>query len=378
MWAYVFDKKGSIVERNLDRPYIYEHEESDRYSAILKPVAISPCSSDVHTVYAGNGPRRENLVLGHEGIAEIVETGSLVRDFKPGDKVIVSAVMPDEEDGTGHEHSNFSGTKLGRNINGMWSEFFKVPDADMNLIHFPEWLDLRKGLMAADVMPTGFTAAIKAEIEEGQTVCVFGAGAIGLMAVAAAKKLGAGKIIVIGSAKRKETIELSKIYGADVFIAYQDGSVIFGEYDKGMDIYKDKRSQLANSLNKPEVDIILNMTENKGADRVLICGGGRDAVAEACDIVKYGTGIVVSVEYQEGEGMIGLPVFSLGRGMAGKTFKFSLSLGGRHMVEKMLSYEDIEAEKLVTHCFNGRDKIPYALELMNKKTRGLIKIMVEL
>ncbi len=378
MWAYVFDKKGSIVEKELDKPYIDEHEEQDQYAAVLRPLAVSPCSSDVHTVYAGNGPRRDNLVLGHEGIAEVVETGNLVRDFKPGDKVIVSAVMPDEEDGSGHEHSNFSGTKLGRNINGMWSEFFKVPDADMNLIHMPEGLDLRKGLMAADVMPTGFTAAIKAEIEEGQTVCVFGAGAIGLMAIAAAKKLGAGKVIVVGSASRKETIELSKSFGADVFIGYQDGSVIFGDYDEGMEAYKDKRSPLANSLNKPEVDIILNMTENKGVDRVLICGGGRAAVAESCDIVKYGTGIVVSVEYQEGSGMIWLPIFSLGRGMAGKTFKFSLSLGGRHMVEKMLSYEDIEAEQLVTHCFKGRDKIPYALELMNKKIKGLIKIMVEL
>ncbi|MDO4438619.1 MAG: alcohol dehydrogenase catalytic domain-containing protein [Eubacteriales bacterium] len=378
MWAYVFDKKGSIVEKELDKPYIDEHEDDDRYAAILKPLAVSPCSSDVHTVYAGNGPRRDNLVLGHEGIAEVVETGSLVKDFKAGDRVIVSAVMPDEEDGTGHEYSNFSGTKLGRNINGMWAEFFKVPKADMNLVHLPEELDIRKGLMAADVMPTGFTAAIKAEIEDGQTVCVIGAGAIGLMAIAAAKKLGAGKVIVVGSASRKESIELSRHFGADVFIAYQDGSVIFGSYDESMDVYRDKRSPLANALNKPEVDRILNMTENKGVDRVLICGGGRAAVAEACDIVKYGTGIVVSVEYQEGQEMIGLPVFSLGRGMAGKTFKFSLSLGGRHIVEKMLSYEDIEAERLVTHCFKGRDKIPEALELMNKKGRGLIKIMVEL
>ena len=63
--------------------------------AICKPLAISPCTSDVHTVWAGALGNRHDMILGHEAVAEIVEVGSLVKDFKVGDRVIVPAITPD-------------------------------------------------------------------------------------------------------------------------------------------------------------------------------------------------------------------------------------------------------------------------------------------
>ncbi|MBY0541017.1 MAG: alcohol dehydrogenase catalytic domain-containing protein, partial [Campylobacterales bacterium] len=59
--------------------------------AIVKPIAVSPCSSDVHTVWAGALGDRHDMILGHEAVGEVVEVGSLVKDFKVGDKVIVPA-----------------------------------------------------------------------------------------------------------------------------------------------------------------------------------------------------------------------------------------------------------------------------------------------
>ncbi|HOK62462.1 MAG TPA: alcohol dehydrogenase catalytic domain-containing protein, partial [Soehngenia sp.] len=63
--------------------------------AIVRPIALAPCTSDIHTVYEGALGERENLILGHEAVGEIVEVGELVKDFKVGDKVLVPAITPD-------------------------------------------------------------------------------------------------------------------------------------------------------------------------------------------------------------------------------------------------------------------------------------------
>lgn len=63
--------------------------------AIVRPIAVSPCTSDVHTVWEGALGERKDLILGHEAVGEVVEVGSLVRDFVPGDRVIVTATTPD-------------------------------------------------------------------------------------------------------------------------------------------------------------------------------------------------------------------------------------------------------------------------------------------
>ena len=419
MKAYVFTETGKLELRELPKPQLDNALPQDRRAAVLRPRFVSPCSSDVHTVYAGPGPRREELVLGHEGLAEIVSVGSEVKDFRPGELVAVSAVMPDVPDGNGHENSPFSGSKLGRNIDGMWSEQFYVPDADQNLAHIPEGVTPEQALMAADVMATGWTAAEQAEIVPGLSVVILGLGAIGLTALAAAKTMGAETVIAVGSAKRTECIALAEQFGADCVLSYRDGKRLFermrnengsfvqsgeccssaksseccssaksGENDRSA--RGGERHPSANSTKSAAVDAILDMTGNRGADRVIICGGGQDALAQACDIVKYGTGIVSNVAYFEGSGMIGLPIFSLGRGMAGKTFKFSFCRGGRHRLEQMMQ---MIAEgntvgrtapiipdfgRLVTHHLFGSSEIPHALELMRDKPEGLIKIMVEL
>ena len=62
------------------------------FDAVIRPLALAPCTSDIHTVYEGAIGERHNMILGHEGVGEIVELGKLVRDFKVGDHVIVPAI----------------------------------------------------------------------------------------------------------------------------------------------------------------------------------------------------------------------------------------------------------------------------------------------
>ena len=63
--------------------------------AICRPLALAPCTSDVHTVWAGAIGERHNMILGHEAVGEVVEVGDLVKHFKVGDRVLVSAITPD-------------------------------------------------------------------------------------------------------------------------------------------------------------------------------------------------------------------------------------------------------------------------------------------
>lgn len=63
--------------------------------ALVRPLVVAPCTSDIHTVWEGAVGERHDMILGHECVGQVVEAGALVRDFKPGDRVIVPAITPD-------------------------------------------------------------------------------------------------------------------------------------------------------------------------------------------------------------------------------------------------------------------------------------------
>ncbi|MEG2570822.1 MAG: alcohol dehydrogenase catalytic domain-containing protein, partial [Clostridia bacterium] len=62
--------------------------------AIVRPVVLAPCTSDVHASHGGSG-EQSNLILGHEAIGEVTSVGNLVTNFKKGDIVVVPCTTPD-------------------------------------------------------------------------------------------------------------------------------------------------------------------------------------------------------------------------------------------------------------------------------------------
>ena len=112
--------------------------------AIVRPIAVSPCTSDVHTVFEGALGDRRDMILGHEAVGEVVEVGALVRDFRPGDRVIVTAITPDwgsleaQRGYAMHSGGMLAGWKFSNFKDGVFAEFFHVNEADANLAHLPE------------------------------------------------------------------------------------------------------------------------------------------------------------------------------------------------------------------------------------------------
>ena len=83
------EKIGEIGWVEKEKPYCGPND------ALVKPLALSPCTSDVHTVWEGAIGEREDMILGHEGCGIVAEVGELVKDFKVGDRVMVAAITPD-------------------------------------------------------------------------------------------------------------------------------------------------------------------------------------------------------------------------------------------------------------------------------------------
>lgn len=351
MKAFVLVEPGVVGWHDAPEPQLTP------YGAILRPVAVTPCSSDVHTVYGGGSRKAPNLILGHECVAEVLETGDLVKDFKPGEIVAVPAITPDwramgiQEGNYKHASAPFSGHQLGRSIPGVFAERFLIPDADTTLAKIPEGVTLEQALMCVDVVTTGFTGAEYADIQFGDTVVVMGIGPIGLMAIEGARHLGAARIIAVGT--RPVCTSLALEYGATEVLSYKNGNI---------------------------VDQVMERTGGLGADGVIICGGGDEVFTQAVDMARYGIGTISNVNYFGGTGNLGFPKFSGGRGMAGKTIHTELAKGGRIRIErllKMIQYGRINPQKLVTHYLHGLDEVETALQMMKEKPADLVKVMVK-
>lgn len=323
--------------------------------AICKPLALAPCTSDIHTVYSGAIGEREYLILGHEAVGEIVEVGHLVKDFKVGDRVMVSAITPnwnsvEAQNGFAmHAGGMLNGWQFSNVKDGVFSEYFHVNDADANLALLPEGMDLGAACMISDMVPTGFHGAELADIQFGDNVAVIGIGPVGLMAVAAAAIRGAANIYAVGS--RPNCVSLAEEFGATAVVNYRHGDIVHQIFEK---------------------------THGQGVDKIIIAGGDNDTFDQAVRLLKPG-GIIANVNYL-GEGdYIKIPRSEWGCGMAHKRIVGGLMPGGRLRSEKLarlIETNRIQPEKLITHKFYGLASIEQAFLLMKDKPTDLIKPVV--
>lgn len=325
------------------------------YDAIIKPLAVSPCTSDIHTVFEGAIGNRHNMILGHEAVGVVAEVGSEVKDFKPGDRVVVPCTTPDwrseavQQGFQQHSNGMLAGWKFSNFKDGVFAEYFHVNDADMNLAFMPDEIPLPTAVMITDMMTTGFHGAENADIPMGGTVVVIGIGPVGLMAVAGASLRGAGRIFAVGS--RPKCIEVAKTYGATDIVDYHNGDI---------------------------VEQILDKTGGKGVDSVIIAGGNTQILSSAVKLARPG-GTISNVNYFGSGDSLEIPRADWGCGMAHKTIRGGLCPGGRVRMERLISlvkYGKVDPGKMVTHVFHGFDNMEKSLLLMKNKPADLIKPVV--
>jgi threonine dehydrogenase-like Zn-dependent dehydrogenase len=198
------------VRADRDAPYPEIQHPQD---AIVRVLRSCICGSDLHLYHGLVPDTRVGMTFGHEFIGEIVEVGSGVQNVKTGDKVMVPfniacgkcAFCRQELYGNCHE-SNPEATAVGGifgyshtagGYNGGQAEYVRVPYADVGPTVIPDWMHPDDAVLLTDVVPTGYQAAEMGGIQQGDTVVVFGAGPIGIMAAKCAWLFGAGRVIII-------------------------------------------------------------------------------------------------------------------------------------------------------------------------------------
>ncbi|MFJ9709510.1 zinc-dependent alcohol dehydrogenase family protein [Streptomyces sp. NPDC101234] len=210
MRGVVMYTAGDVRVEEREDPKIIEPTD-----AIVKLSATCICGSDLWP-YRGVEPV-DHTLMGHEYVGVVEEVGPEVKNVRVGDFVVGSFVISDntcEICRAGFQskcvHAEFVHAGIGTQ-----AEKARIPYADGTLVATPGQPDpeLIPALLAAsDVLGTGWFAAVAAQAGPGRTVAVVGDGAVGLMAVLAAKQLGAERIIAMS--RHPERQKLARYYGA--------------------------------------------------------------------------------------------------------------------------------------------------------------------
>jgi threonine dehydrogenase-like Zn-dependent dehydrogenase len=201
---------GDLRVEERDDPTILEPTD-----AVVRLSATCVCGSDLWP-YRGIETVDGPSPMGHEYAGIVEQVGSQVTNVKPGQFVVGSFFASDntcEICQAGYQTSCINKEPIG--ANGAQAEYLRVPLADGTLVATPDIPadDLIPSLLAAsDVLGTGWFGAVAAEAGPGRTVAVVGDGAVGLLAVLAAKQLGAERIIAMSRHEPRQ--QLAVEFGA--------------------------------------------------------------------------------------------------------------------------------------------------------------------
>jgi threonine dehydrogenase-like Zn-dependent dehydrogenase len=229
--------------------------------AVVKVVAGCICGSDLWP-YRGENDITPGDTIGHECIGVVEEVGAEVRSFRPGDFVIVPFDHCDNTCAHCLAGAQCACVNLGFTESGQ-AEYTLVNQAEGSLVKtdgMPDASLLPSLLTLADVLPTGWHAAVSAGVRGGGTAVVVGDGAVGLCGVLAASVMGAEKIVAMSRHEPRQA--LARAFGATHIVAERDGAGI---------------------------EAVLEITEGVGADAVLECVGTDQAMTTAFSIARPGS-----------------------------------------------------------------------------------------
>jgi threonine dehydrogenase-like Zn-dependent dehydrogenase len=221
------------------------------HDAILRVTRTAICGSDLH-LYGGYIPTMESGdVLGHEFMGIVEEVGPAVKNLKRGDRVVVPFTIACGSclfckktlwslcDNT-NPNAQIAETMYGYSGSALFgfshiyggyaggqAQYVRVPFADVGPIKIENDLPDEKVLFLSDIYPTGYMGAENANIQEGDTVAVWGCGPVGLFAIASAYMLGAERVIAID--RFPERLKLARDYCGATTIDYSDNDVVVVE-----------------------------------------------------------------------------------------------------------------------------------------------------
>lgn len=274
MKAVVYHGSGKVSLEEKAYPHL-----EDPGDAIVQVTLTTICSSDIHIKHGAVPRAVPGVTLGHEFVGIVVETGSGVKNVKPGDRVAVNVetfcgtcffCRRGFVNNCTDEHGGWA---LGCRIDGGQAEYVRIPFADNGLTLIPDHATDEQALFTGDILSTGYWAADIGEIRPADTVAVIGAGPTGLCTMACARLYSPAKIIAIDTDEYR--LRLAKERGlADVTLV------------PGKDRIQER---------------VLSEIRGRGADVVLEAAGGKDTFQTAWQIARANAIVVVVAMYEENQ-----------------------------------------------------------------------------
>ncbi|OUM86029.1 MAG: alcohol dehydrogenase [Bacillus thermozeamaize] len=224
MKALVFRGAGKIEWVEKEKPAIQEPTD-----AIVRMTKTTICGTDLH-ILSGDVPAvTDGRTLGHEGVGVVEEVGQGVKNFKPGDKVLISCITScgrcDYCKKAMYAHCIDGGWILGHLIDGTQAEYVRIRYADTSLYHLPDGSDEEALVMLSDILPTGLEIGVlNGRVSPGDVVAIVGAGPVGMSALLTAQFYSPAEIIMIDLDDSR--LEMSRKFGATKTINSSDGNAV--------------------------------------------------------------------------------------------------------------------------------------------------------
>jgi threonine dehydrogenase-like Zn-dependent dehydrogenase len=231
--------------RKLSVDTVPDPEIVQQSDVVVKISATAICGSDLHLYDHYIATMKKGDILGHEFMGEVVEAGRDVRKLKVGDRVVVpfpiscgkcwyckqglfgacdnsnpNAEMVEALFGARGGAGIFGYSHMYGGYSGGQAEYARVPYADVGPIKVPEGVSDEQVLFLSDILPTGWQAAKRGEIEPGDVVAVWGCGPVGYFAIQSAYLQGASRVIAID--RFPERLALARDVGHAEVINYDE------------------------------------------------------------------------------------------------------------------------------------------------------------
>jgi threonine dehydrogenase-like Zn-dependent dehydrogenase len=360
---------------------------------IVKVTSTAICGSDLH-LYDGYVPSmKKGDIMGHEFMGEVVEVGKSVKKIAKGDRVVVpfdiscgSCWHCSREEYAMCDNSNpnpvpmemlygqggsaiFGYSHLYGGYAGGQAEYVRVPYADMNPFKVPEGIDDDKLLFLTDIYPTGYQAAERGDIKQGDVVAVWGCGPVGQFTIRSAFMLGAAR--VIGIDRFPERLRLAEMAGAETL-----------DYSENEDL----------------VDVLKQMTGGRGPDVCIDAVGMEahghsidahlDKVKQAVRLEMDRANVLRQVFQSVGKygrvSVIGVYAGFIDKFPYGAIFGKSVTIrNGQCDVQKYLpkllktiENGEIDPSEIITHRL-ALDDAPHGYDIFKNKEEGCVKVVMK-
>jgi len=348
MKALVFQGVGKVSLEDVPKPKIEGPED-----AIVRITVASICGSDLHILH-GLNRLEPGTIIGHEFTGVVEEVGSAVTKVKPGDRVLGAAGVS-----CGHCKAcrkgllsmceNFGiygcGPRNG-NLQGVQAEYARVLYANESLEKIPEGLTEEQVLFAGDILSTAYmgVSGVKPDskgIQPGSVVAIFGAGPVGLCAVAVARLYGAAQIIAVDMEDYR--LSMATRLGADKVI---------------------------NFTKENPVETIKKMTDGWGADLVIEAVGSAEALTSCLAAVAPGGDVNLI-------GVISLPTPISFIKLLNKNINIQTGMGNTppKKLINLIQAGRLDLTPLITHRFPLAEAVK-AYEMFDKREDGVIKVLL--